>query len=291
MIRSMTGYGRFDVQIDGAGCSVETRCVNGRHLELSTRLPREWSDKEGLIRETVRELVQRGSLNIYIRRDETPSEHEVRIDVELARSYVSELRKLAVELHIEPSISVSTLVQIPAIFHGKAEEQERPDVWPELQKAIRTALTAMNAMRDSEGAALAADLTKRLESIREGLLEVERRSIERIPRERDRLHERVKNVLGEATLDESRLALEIVLIAEKLDVSEECVRLRSHLDHFVSFMNSTEQAGRKLNFLLQEMNREVNTIGSKTNDAEIALIVVGMKEELERIREQVQNVE
>lgn len=291
MIRSMTGYGKSETLIEGTQCTIEARCVNGRYLELSTRIPKEWSDKEGLIRETVRENVTRGSLNIFIRQEERGQQQAVQVDTDVARSFVEALRKLKAELHLTGDVSVDHLVHFPAIFQAPPDTTERPDVWPDLKKGLVDALVAMTAMRDKEGAELAKDLHGRLEAIEQGLADVEVRSAARIPQERDRLRERVKQVIDEASIDDLRMNLEITLLAEKLDVTEECVRLRSHMKHFRQYMADDVQSGRKLNFLLQEMNREVNTIGSKTNDAEIARVVVGMKEELERMREQVQNVE
>lgn len=287
----MTGYGKSEFLIDGTQCTIEARCVNGRYLELSTRIPKEWSDKEGLIRETVRENVTRGSLNIFIRQEERGQQQAVQVDTEVARSFVEALRKLKAELGLDGSVSVDQLVHFPAIFQAPPDTTERPDVWSDLKKGLVDALVAMTAMRDKEGAELAKDLHGRLDAIEQGLADVEIRSAARIPHERERLRDRVKQVIDEASIDDQRMNLEIVLLAEKLDVTEECVRLRSHMKHFRQYMADDVQSGRKLNFLLQEMNREVNTIGSKTNDADIARVVVGMKEELERMREQVQNVE
>lgn len=287
----MTGYGKSEILIEGSPCTIEARCVNGRYLELSTRIPKEWSDKEGLIRETVRENVTRGSLNIFIRQEEKGSQQAVQVDTEVARSFVEALRRLKSELGLEGDVSVDHLVHFPAIFQAPPDTGDHPDVWPDLKKGLVEALVAMTAMRDKEGDELAKDLHGRLDAIETGLIDVEQRSAARIPQERERLRERVKQVIDEASIDDLRMNLEITLLAEKLDVTEECVRLRSHMKHFRQYMADDAQAGRKLNFLLQEMNREVNTIGSKTNDADIARVVVGMKEELERMREQIQNVE
>jgi uncharacterized protein (TIGR00255 family) len=182
-------------------------------------------------------------------------------------------------------------VHFPGIFQPADAASEDVDVWPVLQSGIIDALHALNAMRDKEGAELARDLEQRLEMMMQSITTVEQMSIARIDTERVRLRERVRQLVEDAIVDEQRLQLEIVLLSEKLDVTEECVRLRSHIKHFRQYMSSDEKAGRKLNFLLQEMNREINTIGSKCNHADIAVIVVGVKEELERMREQVQNVE
>jgi uncharacterized protein (TIGR00255 family) len=276
----MTGFGKADVSILDVPSTIEIRCVNGRYLEVSTKIPREWSDKEGLVREHVRGLVTRGSLTVSIRRDEKSSSVEARPNIEVAASYLSALRQIQEQL-----------VSLPNIFSPPAESADDDALWKDLEDGLTKALNALNSMRDREGAELARDLRERLLTIEQGLEEIEASASERVAIERTRLRERVAQILGEAAVDEQRLALEIVLLSEKLDVTEECVRLRSHIKHMRQYMDSSEHAGRKLNFMLQEMNREVNTIGSKCNHAEVAATVVGMKEELERMREQVQNVE
>jgi uncharacterized protein (TIGR00255 family) len=287
----MTGYGKSECMLDDAPCTVEARSVNGRYLELSVKLPKEYSEHEGRIREVVREQVLRGSVNLYIRREDLAEITPLNVDVEAARHYVDALRTIQSELGVGGEVRIEHLTVFPSIFQRPLRSAERPDVWPALKEAVVQALTAMNAMRDMEGKDLSRDLVTRCETIASALEIVEKRSLERIPAERERLRERVRQILDENAIDESRLSLEIVLLSEKLDITEECVRLRSHIKHFQQYMATEQQPGRKLNFLVQEMNREINTIGSKCNDADIAVTVVTMKEELERIREQIQNVE
>jgi uncharacterized protein (TIGR00255 family) len=287
----MTGYGKSECMLDDAPCTVEARSVNGRYLELSVKLPKEYSEHEGRIREVVREQVLRGSVNLYIRREDLAEITPLNVDVEAARHYVDALRTIQSELGVGGEVRIEHLTVFPSIFQRPLRSAERPDVWPALKEAVVQALTSMNAMRDMEGKDLSRDLVTRCETIASALEIVEKRSLERIPAERERLRERVRQILDENAIDESRLSLEIVLLSEKLDITEECVRLRSHIMHFQQYMATEQQPGRKLNFLVQEMNREINTIGSKCNDADIAVTVVTMKEELERIREQIQNVE
>lgn len=291
MIRSMTGFGKSDGTVGGVPCTIEVRCVNGRYLEQSCKLPKEWSDKEVFIRELVRERISRGSISLFVRTDEKAAETTARVDVELARKTVDSLRLLQVELGLGGTIEIAHLMHFPAIFQGAADSGEKPDVWPELSALIGNALDALNTMRLREGSELEKDFLSRLDAIASGLMDVEQRSALRVPAERERLRERVRQLVVEDAVDEQRLQLEIVLLSEKLDVAEECVRLRSHISYFREMLQANEAVGRKLNFLMQEMNREVNTIGSKTNDADIGRIVVAMKEELERMREQVQNIE
>lgn len=287
----MTGYGRHEGIVNGVSCTVEARCVNGRYLEVNARLPKEWADKEQAVRELVREHVTRGSLSVYIRTEDVAATTRVHVDMDVARAYVTALRGLKDELGLVGDISLDHIVAFGSIFQAPLDDTEKVDVWPELKVAIAGALEALNAMRVKEGGELERDFLARLESIERAMVDVEARTQVRIPNERERLRERVRQIIDDGAIDEQRLQLEIVLLSDKLDVSEECVRLRSHIKFFRENLAEGTGVGRKLNFLLQEMNREVNTIGSKSNDAEIARMVIGMKEELERIREQVQNIE
>jgi uncharacterized protein (TIGR00255 family) len=291
MIKSMTGFGRFEATVLGMRCNIEVRCVNGRYLEVSTKLPKDWADKELLIREVIREYVTRGSLSMFIRVDEAVASSAVQLNTEAAKSYVQALRALQQELGIAGDVTLDHVVAFDGVFQAPSAESGDVDAWPELKIAVAGALEALNGMRAKEGAQLALDFLARLDMIEQGLQQVEARSQARIPLERERLRERVRQLVEDAIVDEQRLQLEIALLSDKLDVSEECVRLRSHIRFFRENLAEGAGVGRKLNFLLQEMNREVNTIGSKSNDPEIAKIVVGMKEEFERIREQVQNIE
>ena len=286
----MTGYGRNEAMIGDARCTIEVRSVNGRYLEFGSRVPKEWSSKEPQIRDFIRSRVDRGSVNVYIRLDETVSASSLQVNNEVAKAYVEALRRLQLDLAVGGEVTIDHVSRYDAIFTAPSSTEE-VDVWPQLSVALALAVDAMDAMREREGSEMAKDLDTRLASIETGLVDVERMSAERIPLERERLRERVRQVVDDSSIDEQRMQLEIVLLADKLDVSEECVRLRSHIKHFKDDMKVGGAIGRKLNFQLQEMNREVNTIGSKSNDSAIARIVVGMKEELERMREQVQNIE
>lgn len=291
MIKSMTGYGRSELTIGNARCTIEIRCVNGRFLDFTARLPKEWSDKEVQIRELIHGRIDRGTVNVMIRCEDPGGESSLRIDTGLVKAYIQALRQIKEEFHLAGEVSLDQIVSFAQIFEGADISMSDADVWVELLPAVVTALNALDEMRIREGAEISRDLYARLDAITDALLQVERMSAERIPQERERLRERVRQVITDDGIDEQRLHLEIVLLADKLDISEECVRLRSHLKHLREDMHTGGAVGRKLNFQLQEMNREVNTMGSKSNDASIARLVVGMKEELERIREQVQNIE
>ena len=233
----------------------------------------------------------RGSLTVTMRQSESEDSANVSINAPIAAAYVDSLRDLQQKLGIGGTIGIEHLVQLPGVLSSPSTSDDDELTWSQIQTGLQKALNALNMMRDKEGADLAIDVEQRLAVIERGLSQIESTASQRIEHERTRLRERVAQILGEAGVDETRLALEIVLLSEKLDVAEECVRLRSHIKHMRQYISAQEHAGRKLNFLLQEMNREVNTIGSKSNNAEVAIIVVEMKEELERMREQVQNVE
>jgi uncharacterized protein (TIGR00255 family) len=291
MIRSMTGYGKAETVVANTPCTLELRCVNGRFLEVSPKIPREFADKEHLIREFVRTYVTRGSLTVYLRLKDAEQSGSVAVNREAAAAYVASLRQLQNDLGLAGSIGIEQIVLLPGVLTPPDTVDDDEQVWLQIQAGLEQALVALNAMRDKEGAELARDIEQRLWLIERGLVSIESTASTRVEHERQRLRDRVMQIVGEAGIDETRLTMEIVLLSEKLDVAEECVRLRSHIKHMRQYIASSENAGRKLNFLLQEMNREVNTIGSKSNHADIAIIVVEMKEELERMREQVQNVE
>lgn len=291
MIRSMTGYGKSETMVQGMPCSVEIRCVNARYLELSTRLPKMLANKELNVREVVREHVSRGTISVYVRLETAALNEEVAFNADAAEKITVALRALRDKLKLSGDVTLDALMKFDAVMARPDDEVEKPDAWPELKDAIVEALVSLNVMRTKEGAELTADFDGRIVAIEGALADIEVRSAARVPHERTRLRERVQKLMEDTPVDEQRLQLEIVILSEKLDVSEECVRLRSHMKFFREYMKEETAVGRKLNFLLQEMNREVNTIGSKANDPDIARLVVGMKEELERMREQIQNVE
>lgn len=291
MIRSMTGYGRGEGMVGGRSTTIELRSVNGRHFEPTIRLPKEWSDKEQQIRECVKGFIERGSVGVYIRAADADGSENVALNIAAAKDYIAALGSLKESFNLEGEVTLDIVTRNQSLFTAVEDETEKPDVWTELKIVLESAATAMNTMRQREGDELFADLEMRISTIEQELEKVMVHAEGRTEIERQRLTERVQALIGDAELDQNRLNMEIVLIAEKYDTTEECVRLRSHLKFFREYMNSKEVAGRKLNFLLQEIHREINTIGSKSNDADIALVVVKMKEEQERLREQVQNIE
>jgi len=291
MIISMTGYGRSEAKGDGVTVVSEARSVNNRFLEISTRLPRELNHRENDIRDIVRKILSRGkiNLNIAVEADLT-AVPTFTVNPELVKSYRDALDEVRRSAKLRDAVSLDHLLHFSDTLL-QSDVADRGDHWDLVARSVEDAIRGLEEMRMKEGKELARDMHDRVASI-DGLVEeAERLSKAKVPAERQRLRERIAQLFENEEVDESRLEFEIVMLADKLDVTEECVRYRSHSKYFKEAMHGPEPAGRKLGFLLQEMNREITTIGSKSNDAEIAHLVVQAKEELEKIREQVQNIE
>lgn len=293
MIVSMTGYGRAEVSKKDITATVEVRSVNSRFLEVTTRLPRTLSHRENDVKELVKGYVTRGKVSVQVSLAvETDGALPVKINVDAAKAYYKLLDRLRKEVKLKEPVNLSHLLQFSEVLEGAEENEVGEREWQVVEQALHKAMKEFNVMRAKEGKELAKDLKKRIEWIDSTVNRIEQLSKERIPEERKRLQERIAQLLGDKTvIDQNRLELEIALLSDKLDVTEECVRYHSHNKFFLETMVKEEAAGRKLNFLVQEMNREANTIGSKSSDATIAHLVVQLKEELEKIREQLQNIE
>jgi len=292
MINSMTGYGRAEAKAGGITVSVEVRSLNNRFLEVVARLPRSLSLRENDVKEIVRKKIGRGKINVLVTIDhESNGTAPLRIDASTARAYHALLNQLRRAVKIRETVKLQHLLQFSEIFQPEELDRTDDQEWEVFQTALGGALDGLAAMRRKEGVELEKDFAERLQQLSEMLERVESLSKDQVPRERARLRERIAQILEGEKPDEGRLELELALMADKLDVTEECVRFRSHVKYFRQVMAGEEAAGRKLNFLVQEMNRETNTIGSKSSDTAIAHLVVQMKEELERIREQLQNIE
>ena len=289
----MTGYGRAEVAKRGITATVEVRGVNSRYLDVTTRLPRLLSHREKDIKEIVRSCVNRGNLVISVTLEEDSNgDAPVTVNKTAAKAYIRLLNDLRKTAKIREKVWLEHLLKFSEVFEVPREEQSDERQWPVVEDALRKALDGFNLMRRNEGSELGKDLDRRIQWMAVTVDKIEGLSRARIPEERKRLHERISQLMEEkSVVDQNRLELEIALLADKLDVTEECVRFRSHTKFFLEAMAGAESSGRKLNFLVQEINREVNTIGSKTNDSEIAHLVVQMKEELEKVREQLQNIE
>ena len=289
----MTGFGRAEVAKRGITATVEVRGVNSRYLDVTTRLPRLLSQREKDIKEIVRACVNRGNLVVSVSvEEESDATAPMAVNKMAAKAYIKLLNDLRKAAKIKEKVRLEHLLKFSEVFEVPKDEQSDEREWVVVEEALRGALDGFNTMRRNEGGELEKDLQRRIQWLSETVEKIERLSREKIPEERKRLHDRIAQLVEDKSIiDQNRLELEIALLADKLDVTEECVRFRSHTKFFLETVPSADSAGRKLNFLVQEINREANTIGSKTNDSEIAHLVVQMKEELEKIREQLQNIE
>ncbi len=289
----MTGYGRGEFKHKNTTVIAETRSVNSRFLELSIRLPKNQSHRENDVKNILRNKLDRGKISISI----SVEGHEqgrtsLAINAEAAHNYYKILTNLKKSLKMDEKITIDHLLKFSEIIQVEQDSLDDEIEWKLCEKAITLSLSNLIKMRKQEGQELKKDLTKRIKLIENKLEKIVQLSKKRIPVERERLRKRVNKLLeNENRIDEKRLEQEIIFIADKLDITEECVRLQSHTKFFLEAMEETEASGRKLNFLIQEINREANTIGTKSNDSTIAHLAIGIKEELEKIREQIQNIE
>ncbi|RMF59741.1 MAG: YicC family protein [Bacteroidetes bacterium] len=294
MIASMTGFGRATAEAEGFTATVEMRSVNSRFCEVSVRLPRAMAAYEAEVQRRVKQAFARGRINVNIQVERQGDEAlALKVDRKAAWAYARMLEAVREAAGLEDPVRLEHLLQFSEIFNPpeEAEEDAAEPAWAAVEAALAAAIETLRAMRRQEGAALETELAARLDALEALLNDVEARAPLRLDEARTRLYERLEELLGDERINPDRLELELALLADKLDVTEECVRLRSHLALFREALAGSEPVGRKLNFLAQEINREVNTIGSKANDAAVAQLVVRMKEELEKIREQVENVE
>lgn len=293
MISSMTGFGRGQADGNMFTATVELKSVNSRFCEISVRGPRSIADREVEIQNRIKQSVSRGRITAHVLIEPQAGGVDVGgINRIAAESYRDQLQRLIRDLGLEDSVRLEHLLRFPEVVQkAETSEQETTDVWPAVSTALDAALEALSAMRRQEGEALRADLDGRLDAIQADLAVVSDRAPERVAAARNRLQERIAELVGEERVDRERLEFEIAILSDKLDVNEEAVRLASHLQLFREALGAGEPVGRKLNFIAQEINREINTIGSKSNDSELAHVVVRMKEELEKIREQIENVE
>ncbi len=292
MIRSMTGYGRAEALIDGRNILVEIRSVNHRYFEFSSRVPRSYGFLESRLKNYLQGKLSRGKVdvNVSIQTVEGTTA-SVQVNQELAASYVQALRTLQEPLGLTDDLSLSTISRFSDIFTVTKETEDEETIWSDVLQAAEQASDRFVQMREAEGAKMKEDLEERLDFILRAVEKVEERSPKTVEEYRARLYRKISEVLGNTQIDEQRILTEAAIYAEKIAVAEETVRLRSHIDQFRAIMQQAGPVGRKLDFLIQEFNREANTIGSKAQDIEIARIVVDIKSEIEKIREQIQNIE
>jgi uncharacterized protein (TIGR00255 family) len=292
MIKSMTGYGKSEQTIDSLNVTVEIKSVNHRYFEFSARVPREYGFLEEKLKKYCNSLITRGKVECYVSvEDLEEREMEVNVNETLAAGYVKALKELSERFGLKDDISAVTLSRYPDVItlHKASEDEER--IWNAVKTVAETAVSKFIEMRETEGSKLRGDILSRADYIIECVEFIEGRSPETVREYNEKLKQRMKELLGDAAVDEQRFLNEAAIYADKIAVDEETVRLRSHISQLREFMNSSEAIGRKLDFLVQEINREANTIGSKAQDVDIAKKVIAIKAEVEKIREQVQNIE
>ena len=292
MIRSMTGYGRAVETIDGREITAELRSVNNRYLDCTVKMPRLYAFAEDSVKTHVKSAISRGKVDVFIAVN-VMEDMQMRISVNhpVLEGYLSAMRSIASDYGVRDDISVTALSRLPDVFVVEKAEEDEEKLTQDILSVVDKALEKFTAMRTTEGAALEADLRGRAATILTLVEKVERRSPVTLAEYRARLTEKMQEVLQSTTIDEGRILQEAAIYADKIAVDEETVRLRSHLNQLETMLTNGGAIGRKLDFLLQELNREANTIGSKGNDLEQARTVVEIKAELEKIREQTQNIE
>ena len=292
MIKSMTGYGRAVETVNGREFTVELRSVNNRYLDCSVRLPRMLSFAEDAVKQAVKASVSRGKVDVFITvRSEAGDEVQVTLNQSVLRSYLAAMHQMVDEFGVADDISVSTVSRLPEVFIIEKPQVDEEQLMKDLMSVVAKALEGYDAMRCTEGEALDRDLRSRGETILALVSQVEEGNGKTVSDYRIRLENKLREVLANTAIDESRILTEAAIFADKVAVDEETVRLRSHLKQMNTMLTTGGAVGRKLDFLLQEMNREANTIGSKCTDVNLARIVVDIKAELEKIREQTQNIE
>ena len=292
MIKSMTGYGRAVETVNGREFTVELRSVNNRYLDCSVRLPRLVSFAEDAVKQAVKACVSRGKVDVFISlRSEGGEEVKVALNTAVVEGYLDAMRQMVSQYGVADDISVAALSRMPEVFLVEKPEVDEEQLKKDLMQAVESALKEYDAMRVREGQALAQDLRSRGQTILELVEQVEQGNGQTVLDYRARLEAKLREVLENTAIDESRILTEAAIFADKVAVDEETVRLRSHLQQMNAMLDGGGAVGRKLDFLLQEMNREANTIGSKCTDVKLARIVVDIKAELEKIREQTQNIE
>lgn len=292
MIKSMTGFGRAEVITSERKISVELKSVNHRYLDLSIKMPKKLSFLEGAVRNLLKTYIQRGKVDVFVNyEDYTLSRVGLKYNRELAKEYLEYLKEMAQEFGLENDIRVSSLSRYPEIFSMEEQSLDEEELWGFLEGPLKEACEKFVAAREREGAHLKADLSEKLDSLSQKVTMVEKRSPEVVDSYREKLEAKVHELLEESQIDESRIAAEVVLFSDKICNDEETVRLHSHIKGMKKMLEETEGVGRKLDFMAQEMNREANTILSKSSDLVISNIAIDLKTEIEKIREQIQNIE
>lgn len=291
MIKSMTGYGRAKLSKDDREYQIEIKSVNHRYLYISVRIPKQLSYLEETIKKEIAKKVKRGKIDVFVTFENNSLEgKEIKINTELAKAYIDELKKLAEKENILSDIQVTEISKYPDVLNIQSSQDDEK-ITEEVLETITIATDNLVQMRETEGNKISEDLLKRLNIINKKVEEIAKLSTGLIEEYVVKLEERINEILKNQEIDKTRLAQEVVIYADKCSIEEEVTRLNSHISQFKNLLNSNEAIGKKLDFIIQEMNRETNTIGSKANNLEITNGVIDIKTEIENIREQVQNIE
>lgn len=292
MVKSMTGYGRYQQTVDSMNITVEIKSVNHRYFDFSSRTPRIYGFLDEKLKSYVQSRVARGKIECYVQVDNLEDDSViVEVNHSLAKGYVDAFKVLSETYSIENNLNAGSLARFNDVLLIRKEEADEEKIWNAVKSVAEVAVDKFIAMREVEGEKLRDDICSRAENILSKVVYVEARSPETVKEYTQKLLARMQDVLGSVNIDETRILTEAAIYADKIAVAEETVRLRSHLEQLKDFFNSDEAIGRKMDFLVQEINREANTIGSKASDVEIARCVLDIKSEVEKIREQVQNIE
>jgi len=292
VLKSMTGYGRAQKILNGRDILVEIRSVNHRYYEYSSRIPRTYSYIDEKLKALLKNSISRGKVEAAVTINNIEGKDtEIAINKGVAEGYVAALRSVSEELKLADDLSLSKLMKLPDIFTVQKTPDDEEQVWNDVAEVAQEAVDKFVEMRSTEGERLKNDITEKADGILRMVMEVERLSPITVENYRNRLYKKLSEVLENKDIDEQRILTEAAVFSEKIAVDEETVRLRSHISQLKNMLRSNEAVGRKLDFIVQEMNREVNTIGSKAQDLNITKIVVDMKAEIEKIREQIQNIE
>ena len=291
-MKSMTGYGKGVIEADGRTLTIELKAVNNRYLEINSRLPKAMSGLDEALRREIQSVIKRGSVDVYFNYENASENAKtVTVDMALAREYVAAAKKLRTEFCLDDDFGTTALLRSPDVLkieYGKDD----PEMLARLvSECAAAAVKELDKMREKEGASIRNDLNLLVKNIVNALEQVVRRAPKVVEDYRKKLEARIKDALGSVEIDENKLLSEVAFFADKADINEEISRLSSHIAQFIDCLNSNEPQGRKLDFISQEMNREINTMGSKSNDAELTEKVLYMKNELEKIKEQIRNVE